>query len=78
MRAIVLVKDGDPKEAFEFQDISMPKCKLNDVLIKVSHFGLNYADIMARKGMYNDRPELPCLLGYEVVGEVHDGDGHRR
>ena len=25
---------------------------------------------MARKGLYNDRPPLPCVLGYEVVGEV--------
>jgi NADPH:quinone reductase-like Zn-dependent oxidoreductase len=71
MRAIVLVKDGNPNEAFKLQDLPMPICKPNDVLIKVSHFGLNYADIMARKGMYADRPKLPCVLGYELVGEVH-------
>ena len=35
-----------------------------------STFGLNYADIMARKGLYNDRPALPCVLGYEAVGTV--------
>ena len=70
MKAIVVTKDGSAAEAFEFQDLPKPSPKANEVLIKVSHFGLNYADIMARKGLYNDRPALPCVLGYEVVGEV--------
>lgn len=70
MKAIVLIKDGTAREAFQFQDLPTPKPKANDLLIRVSHFGLNYADIMARKGLYNDRPALPCVLGYEVVGEV--------
>ena len=70
MKAIVLVRDGAPSEAFEFQDVDMPICSPTQVMIKVSHFGLNYADIMARKGLYNDRPELPCVLGYEVVGKI--------
>lgn len=70
MKAIVLVKDGMPSEAFKFQEVPIPVCRPDQVLIKVSHFGLNYADIMARKGLYNDRPALPCILGYEVVGEV--------
>ena len=70
MKAIVVTKEGSAAEAFEFQDIPKPSPSANQVLIKVSHFGLNYADIMARKGLYNDRPALPCVLGYEAVGEV--------
>lgn len=70
MKAIVLTQDGNPKEAFEFRDVPMRSCGPGQVVIKVSHFGLNYADIMARKGLYNDRPDLPCVLGYEVVGEI--------
>ena len=70
MKAIVVTKDGSANDAFEFQDLPKPTPKPNEVLIKVSHFGLNYADIMARKGLYNDRPALPCVLGYDVVGEV--------
>ncbi|GAB5538547.1 MAG: medium chain dehydrogenase/reductase family protein [Salibacteraceae bacterium] len=70
MKAIVLVRDGNPEDAFEMQDVPTPKVEPNQVLVKVSHFGLNYADIMARKGLYNGRPELPCVLGYEVVGEI--------
>ena len=25
---------------------------------------------MARKGLYGAAPALPCVLGYEVIGEV--------
>ena len=41
-----------------------------DVLIKVEAFGLNFADVMARKGMYAAAPPIPSVLGYDVVGEV--------
>lgn len=78
MKAIVLVKDGDPRDSFVLQDVAKPTANAGEVVIKVSHFGLNYADIMARKGLYNDRPALPCVLGYEVVGEITElGEGVR-
>lgn len=70
MKAIVLTRDGDPATAFEFQDVEIPKPADGQVQIKVECFGLNYADIMARKGLYNDRPVLPCILGYEAVGTI--------
>lgn len=72
MKAIVLVKDGRPDTAFEIQELPKPKAGKGEIVVKVSHFGLNYADIMARKGLYNDRPPLPCVLGYEVVGTVEE------
>lgn len=71
MKAIFLVKTGvSASEAFEIREVEKPKCGANDLLVKVSHFGLNYADVQARGGLYNDTPPLPCVLGYEVVGEV--------
>jgi len=42
----------------------------NEVLIESEAFGLNYADIMIRRGSYNEQPKLPCVLGYETVGMV--------
>ncbi|MGB1701134.1 MAG: zinc-binding dehydrogenase, partial [Nannocystaceae bacterium] len=30
----------------------------------------NFADIMARMGLYPDAPPLPCVVGYEVAGTV--------
>lgn len=71
MKAIFLVKTGESaKQAFELKETETPKIKSNELLVKVSHFGLNYADVQARGGLYNDTPPLPCVLGYEVVGEV--------
>ncbi len=40
------------------------------MLVKVEGFGLNFADVMARKGMYEDAPPMPSLIGYDVVGTV--------
>jgi NADPH2:quinone reductase len=40
------------------------------VQVAVAAFGLNYADVMSRKGEYRDAPPLPAVIGYEVVGEV--------
>lgn len=73
MKALVLTKDvrkGDPGNAFEMQERPIPTASSDEIVIKVSHFGLNYADVMSRRGLYADRPPLPVVLGYEVVGEV--------
>ncbi|MBA3901711.1 MAG: zinc-binding dehydrogenase, partial [Bacteroidetes bacterium] len=32
--------------------------------------GLNFADVLARNGLYKDAPPLPAVLGYEVVGRI--------
>jgi NADPH:quinone reductase-like Zn-dependent oxidoreductase len=32
--------------------------------------GLNFAEVMARQGLYPDAPKPPCVLGYEAAGEV--------
>ena len=47
-----------------------PRPGPQQVLIAVEGFGLNYADIMAARGLYRDAPPLPSILGYEVVGRV--------
>ena len=38
--------------------------------------GINFADLMARSGVYPDAPSPPCVVGYEVAGEVESvGEG---
>ncbi len=71
MKAIHLVSCGSAKQAFKEANVDIPILIDNeDVLIKVHAFGLNFADIMARKGLYRATPPLPAILGYEVIGEV--------
>jgi NADPH:quinone reductase-like Zn-dependent oxidoreductase len=40
------------------------------VLIRVKAAGLNFADILARQGLYPDAPPKPCVVGYEVSGII--------
>lgn len=70
MKAIVLIKAGNAATAFEVREITKPQPQNEEVLIKVAAFGLNFADVMARKGMYKDAPPLPAILGYDVAGIV--------
>jgi NADPH2:quinone reductase len=70
MKAAFLVKNGKASEAFKIIDTDIPKYNENEVLIKVETFGLNYADVMARKGLYAAAPPLPSVLGYEAVGTI--------
>ena len=70
MKAIYVVKHGSADEAFEVRETPKPVPKPGEVLVKVEGFGLNFADVMARKGMYKDAPPMPSLLGYDVCGTV--------
>ena len=70
MKAAVLVRKGDPSRAFEIREVPDPKIKDGEVLIKVEGFGLNFADVMARLGLYADAPPMPSVLGYDVTGRV--------
>lgn len=81
MRAAVLVRHGSPTESFEIRDYPMPKRSEAQSLIEVEAFGLNFADVMARRGLYRDAPPLPAVLGYDFVGrvlEAPEGSIHAR
>ena len=41
-----------------------------EVAIDVKAAGVNFADVLARVGMYPDAPPIPCVVGYEVAGTV--------
>jgi NADPH2:quinone reductase len=68
--AIVLSKIGSASHAFSNQEIPLPALKHDEVLIDSEAFGLNYADVMARRGLYKEAPPLPCVIGYELVGKI--------
>jgi NADPH:quinone reductase-like Zn-dependent oxidoreductase len=70
MKAAVLVKNTTPDKAFEIREVPKPSPAEGQVLIKVEGFGLNFADVMARQGNYQDCPPLPAVVGYDVVGVV--------
>ncbi|MBA3328868.1 MAG: zinc-binding dehydrogenase [Solirubrobacterales bacterium] len=75
MRAVVLTSHGAP-EVLQVQERPDPRPGPGQVAIDVAAAGVNFADTMARVGVYPDAPKPPCVLGYEVAGTVAAvGDG---
>src|SRR5256712_9034433 len=69
MRAIVTTANGDER-VMKVEERPDPKPREGEVLIRVKAAGLNFADILARQGLYPDGPKKPCVMGYEVAGVV--------
>jgi NADPH:quinone reductase-like Zn-dependent oxidoreductase len=69
MRQIVTTKNGGT-EVLKVQESPDPQAKPGDVVVNVRAAGLNFADIMARQGLYPDGPAKPCVMGYEIAGVV--------
>jgi NADPH:quinone reductase-like Zn-dependent oxidoreductase len=75
MRAVVLTGAGS-YDVLEVQDRPAPAVGAGRVRIAVAAAGVNFADVMARLGLYPDAPPAPCVLGYEVAGTVAEaGEG---
>lgn len=75
MRTIVTTANGDVR-VMKVQERPDPKPAPGEVLVRVKAAGLNFADILARQGLYPDGPPKPCVMGYEVSGLVEAvGDG---
>src|SRR5216684_4331021 len=70
MRAVVITKHGPP-EVLQVQERPAPDRPLGgQVTIDVAAAGINFADTMARVGLYPDAPKPPVVVGYEVAGTV--------
>ena len=75
MRAVVLTGTGGP-EVLQVQERPDPAVGPGEVRIAVRAAGINFADTLARIGLYPDAPKIPCVLGYEVAGEIESvGEG---
>lgn len=75
MRAVVITRHGD-FDVLAVQERPDPAIRPGAVRIAVRAVGVNFADVMARMGLYPDAPKPPCVVGYEVAGEVTElGDG---
>ncbi len=70
MKAIYLKKYGNADSAFEIKETEIPQVTPGRVLIKSHSFGLNFADVVARRGLYPDAPKNPAIIGYDVAGTV--------
>jgi NADPH:quinone reductase-like Zn-dependent oxidoreductase len=75
VKAVVLTGTGG-YDVLQVQERPDPPVGPGEVRIAVKAAGINFADTMARVGLYPDAPKPPCVLGYEVAGEIESvGEG---
>jgi NADPH:quinone reductase-like Zn-dependent oxidoreductase len=69
VRQVVIPRYGAP-DVLTPQEAPDPVPRDGEVRIAVSAAGVNFADILARLGLYPDAPKPPVVVGYEVSGVV--------
>jgi NADPH2:quinone reductase len=70
LRAAVLNEVDGP---FELREVDDPAPQDGEALVRVRAAGINFLDILIRRGRYPQMPELPAVLGAELAGELEDG-----
>ncbi|MFI5005166.1 MAG: medium chain dehydrogenase/reductase family protein [Solirubrobacterales bacterium] len=75
MRVVEISKHGGP-DVLKVRERPDPPLGKGEVRIEVAAAGINFADVMARMGVYPDAPKPPCVVGYEVGGTILElGEG---
>jgi NADPH2:quinone reductase len=74
VRAVQITEFGG-LDVLQVADVETPEPGDDEVLIKVSHAGVNFADTHQRENSYLARFELPLVPGGEVAGVVERGAG---
>ncbi len=69
MKQVWITKYGGP-EVLQLREGPSDPPGQGQVTVAVKAAGLNFADLMARKGLYPDAPKPPCVVGYEIAGVV--------
>jgi synaptic vesicle membrane protein VAT-1 len=69
MRQIWIIGYGGPQK-LELREAPDPRPAAGELRVRVRASGVNFADILARRGLYPDAPRPPMVVGYEVSGAV--------
>ncbi len=78
MRAVVITKHGPPEVLQVQERPTRRRAGPGRSGSSVAAAGVNFADTMARVGLYEDAPPLPSIVGYEVAGTVAELGARRR
>jgi NADPH:quinone reductase-like Zn-dependent oxidoreductase len=69
MRQVVIPRHGPP-EVLEVRESPDPEPGPGEVRVRVEAAGINFADILARMGLYPEAPDPPAVVGFEAAGRV--------
>jgi NADPH:quinone reductase-like Zn-dependent oxidoreductase len=71
----VITEHGGP-EVLKIEERPDPQPGPGEVRVRVRAAGINFADVLARMGLYEDAPKPPCVVGYEFAGDIDSvGEG---
>lgn len=69
MRQVWTSRRGGPS-VLQVREAPAPAPARGQVRLRVAWAGVNFADVMMRRGLYPDAPRLPAVAGYEVSGTI--------
>ena len=71
----MLSRHGGP-EVLRITEVPKPEPKRGEVRVRIRIIGINFAEILSRRGVYGWAPKMPYTLGMEAFGEIDAiGDG---
>jgi NADPH:quinone reductase-like Zn-dependent oxidoreductase len=70
MPKIVRFHETGEADVLQLEDMPLAAPGEGEVRLKVEAIGLNRAEVMFRRGMYLESPQLPSRIGYEAAGVV--------
>lgn len=69
MRGLRFAEHGGP-EVLTWDEVPEPVPGPGDLLVRVSAFAVNWADLLERAGRYPGAPEPPYVMGHDLAGVV--------
>jgi NADPH2:quinone reductase len=70
MRALQQTSLNGPQDMHLITDAPVPAPGPDEILIRVTAAGVNFADVMQTHGTYHEGPRAPYLAGFEAAGEI--------
>jgi NADPH2:quinone reductase len=70
MRALVQRSQRGPKDLVLTTGRRVPTAGPDEYLVRVSAAGVNFADVMQSRGLYEGGPQAPYVAGFEAAGEI--------
>ncbi|MGM8909488.1 YhdH/YhfP family quinone oxidoreductase [Psychrobacter sp. 1U1] len=72
MKAFVVEKSEDKTFSSSIQEVPVPQCGEDDVVIKATYSSLNYKDALSSIGNPGVTRKFPHITGIDVAGVVHE------
>jgi len=69
MRAVLLRRHGPPR-VLRIEDVATPTPGPGQVSVRLEAIGVNYAEVLSRRGLYGWAPKRPYILGMEGAGRI--------